>query len=130
MTVNIYSTEVVHLICFKNHLLCTTKYSCRNRQKKSLCIGLNISIWAAGAASLIVLLWAFDLILFLLVDLSNHSCSCYFWDLVGIPCRHVVAAINYKVENPEAYVHAYYKRNAYQACYGPQITPINGQAKK
>jgi len=61
------------------------------------------------------------------VDLSNHSCSCYFWDLVGIPCRHVVAAINYKVENPEDYVHAYYKRDAYQASYGPQITPINGQ---
>ncbi|XP_027903766.1 uncharacterized protein LOC114163669 [Vigna unguiculata] len=40
---------------------------------------------------------------------------------------HVVAAINYKVENPEDYVHAYYKRDAYQASYGPQITPINGQ---
>ena len=39
------------------------KYSCRNRQKKPLCIGLRISIWAAG---LIVLLWVFDLILFLL----------------------------------------------------------------
>jgi len=61
------------------------------------------------------------------VDLSNHRCSCYFWDLVGIPCRHVVAAINYKVENPEDYVHAYYKRDAYQTSYGPQITPINGQ---
>jgi len=35
------------------------------------------------------------------VDLSNHNCSCYFWDLVGIPCRQFVVAINYKVENPE-----------------------------
>jgi len=26
-----------------------------------------------------------------IVDLTNHTCSCYFWDLVGIPCRHVVA---------------------------------------
>jgi len=34
------------------------------------------------------------------VDLSKHSYTCYFWDLVGIPCRHVVAAINYKIENP------------------------------
>jgi len=31
------------------------------------------------------------------------------------------------VENPEDYVHAYYKRGAYKASYGPQITPINGQ---
>ena len=63
----------------------------------------------------------------IVVDLSNRSCSCYFWNLVGIPCRHAVAAINYKVENPEDYAHAYYKRYVYQACYGPQITPINGQ---
>ncbi|XP_052723721.1 uncharacterized protein LOC108344539 [Vigna angularis] len=61
------------------------------------------------------------------VDLSNHSCSCYFWDLVGIPCRHAVAAINYKLENPEDYVHPYYKREAYETCYGPEIVPINGQ---
>ena len=47
--------------------------------------------------------------------------------MLGIPCRHAVAAINYKVETPEDYVHAYYNRDAYQASYGPQITPINGQ---
>ena len=62
-----------------------------------------------------------------IVDLTEHSCSCYFWDLVGIPCRHVVAAIHYKIENLEDYVHPYYKKNAYLACYGPEITPINGQ---
>jgi len=61
------------------------------------------------------------------IDLSNHTCTCYFWDLIGIPCRHVVAAINYKVKNPEAYVHPYYKRAAYEACYCLEITPINGQ---
>jgi len=62
-----------------------------------------------------------------IVDLTNHSCTCYFWDLVGIPCRHVVAAINYRVEQPSDYVHAYYKREAYEACYGSPISPINGQ---
>ena len=62
-----------------------------------------------------------------IVDLTNHTCTCYFWDLVGIPCRHVVAAINYRVEQPSDFVHAYYKREAYQACYGSQISPINGQ---
>jgi len=61
------------------------------------------------------------------VDLSKHSCMCYVWDLVGIPYRHAVTTINYKVENPEAYVHAYYKKAAYEACYNPKITPINGQ---
>jgi len=60
------------------------------------------------------------------VNLTNNSCSCYFWDLVGIPYRHVVASIYYKIENPEDYVQSYYKRYACQACYGPQITSIKG----
>ncbi|WVZ24109.1 hypothetical protein V8G54_002653 [Vigna mungo] len=61
------------------------------------------------------------------VDLSNNSCSCYSWDLIGIPCRHAIAAITYKVQNPEDYVHLYYKKPAYVTCYAPEIIPINGQ---
>ncbi|WVZ06649.1 hypothetical protein V8G54_019995 [Vigna mungo] len=62
-----------------------------------------------------------------IVDLSNKSCSCYSWDLIGIPCRHAIVAINYKVQNPEDYVHVYYKKLAYVTCYAPEIVPINGQ---
>ncbi|WVZ03663.1 hypothetical protein V8G54_024469 [Vigna mungo] len=62
-----------------------------------------------------------------IVDLSNNSCSCYSWDLIGIPCRHGIAAINYKLLNPEDYVHVYYKKQAYVTCYAPKIVPINGQ---
>ncbi|WVY93826.1 hypothetical protein V8G54_032914 [Vigna mungo] len=62
-----------------------------------------------------------------IVDLSNKSCSCYNWDLIGIPCRHAIAAINYKVQSPEDYVHVYYKKPAYVTCYAPEIVPINGQ---
>ncbi|WVZ11944.1 hypothetical protein V8G54_016474 [Vigna mungo] len=61
------------------------------------------------------------------VDLSNNSCSCYSWDLIGIPCRHAIAAITYKVQNPEDYVHVCYKKLAYVTCYVPEIVPINGQ---
>ncbi|WVZ21257.1 hypothetical protein V8G54_008579 [Vigna mungo] len=49
------------------------------------------------------------------------------WDLIGIPCRHAIAVINYKVQNPEDYVHVYYKKPAYVTCYAPEIVPINGQ---
>ena len=83
-----------------------------------------LPVWAKGAKFEVT--QGFTMEKFV-VDLSNHSYTCYFWDPVGIPCRHVVATINYKVENPEAYVHAYYKRAAYEACYSPKITPINGQ---
>ncbi|WVY98174.1 hypothetical protein V8G54_030325 [Vigna mungo] len=40
---------------------------------------------------------------------------------------HAVVAINYKLENPEDYVHPYYKKEAYVTCYDPEIVPINGQ---
>jgi len=32
------------------------------------------------------------------VDLKQLSCTCWFWELVGIPCRHVVTAIYYRLE--------------------------------
>jgi len=37
-----------------------------------------------------------------------------------------VAAINYRVEQPSDFGHAYYKREAFQACHRSQISPING----
>ncbi|XP_057429555.1 uncharacterized protein LOC130722743 [Lotus japonicus] len=61
------------------------------------------------------------------VDLSKSSCTCNLFDLVGIPCRHAVAAIACKRMKPEDFVHPYYKRAAYEATYGHEITPINGQ---
>jgi len=32
------------------------------------------------------------------VDLKHHTYNCYFWNLVSIPYRYVVDAINYKLE--------------------------------
>jgi len=61
------------------------------------------------------------------VDLKQLSSTCWFWELVSIPCRHVVTAINYRLEQTENYVHRFYKKEAYQRCYGEQISPINGQ---
>ncbi|KAJ1433871.1 hypothetical protein SESBI_05711 [Sesbania bispinosa] len=49
-----------------------------------------------------------------IVDIATHSCS--------------FAALSYKGENPEFYVHKYYKRQAYEDCYGQPLTPINGQS--
>nr|GMC95928.1 uncharacterized protein LOC109185560 [Ipomoea batatas] len=38
------------------------------------------------------------------VDLAQRQCSCRGWDLTGIPCSHVVAAIRKHRESPEDYV--------------------------
>ncbi|XP_014506267.1 uncharacterized protein LOC106766018 [Vigna radiata var. radiata] len=83
-----------------------------------------LPVWAGGSQFEVTHGFTMDKFV---VDLSNHTCTCYLWDLVGIPCRHVVAAIHYKSENPENYVHPYYKKDAYRTCYAPTISPINGQ---
>ncbi|WVZ16542.1 hypothetical protein V8G54_009524 [Vigna mungo] len=44
-------------------------------------------------------------------------------------CGFVIMAskVGGKLENPEDYVHPYYKKEAYVTCYEPEIVPINGQ---
>jgi hypothetical protein len=34
------------------------------------------------------------------VDLTKRSCSCNFWELVGIPCRHDITAMTKIDKNP------------------------------
>ncbi|RZB85018.1 hypothetical protein D0Y65_025596 [Glycine soja] len=52
------------------------------------------------------------------------------WELlVGIPCRHAIAAINYKGEHAEDHVDKYYHRDTYKLCYSHSITTIDGRKK-
>ena len=34
-----------------------------------------------------------------IVDLARHTCSCNFWDLIGIPCRHAISTLTTKWPN-------------------------------
>jgi hypothetical protein len=61
-----------------------------------------------------------------IVDTAKRTCSCGFWELVGIPCRHAVAALSYRKQNPSDYVDEYYSRAKYLECYGFGVSPING----
>ena len=60
------------------------------------------------------------------VDFKEWTCGCRKWDLSGLPCVHVVAAANYMSEEPEKYVHHYYKVETYLRIYENMLTPING----
>ncbi|XP_058759549.1 uncharacterized protein LOC131632841 [Vicia villosa] len=62
-----------------------------------------------------------------IVDIAKKSCSCNFWELVGIPCRHVVAALRYRKRSPEDFVDEFYTRDKFALCYGFSISHINGQ---
>ena len=61
------------------------------------------------------------------VDLNAHKCSCRAWELLGLPCRHGIAAILRNFERPEQYVHESYQKNVYLAAYGMIIPPMPGR---
>ncbi|XP_058769641.1 uncharacterized protein LOC131643444 [Vicia villosa] len=60
------------------------------------------------------------------VDVGKRTCSCRFWDLVGIPCRHACAALAYRQFKPGDYVDNWYSREKYGEAYSVAISPING----
>ncbi|XP_058749183.1 uncharacterized protein LOC131622170 [Vicia villosa] len=61
------------------------------------------------------------------VDIAKRSCTCNFWELVGIPCRHAIAALSFRQQNPEDFVDSCYHRDKYAICYSFAISPINGE---
>jgi hypothetical protein len=62
-----------------------------------------------------------------IVDIAKRTCSCNFWDLVGIPCRHAVAAMSKRQQIPEEFVDDYYTRDAYERCYSFSVSALNGE---
>jgi hypothetical protein len=62
-----------------------------------------------------------------IVDVSKRSCTCNFWELVGIPCRHAVAALGYRQQTPEDFVDDCYSKARYIDCYDNNVSPINGE---
>jgi hypothetical protein len=60
-----------------------------------------------------------------IVDTLKKTCSCNFWQLVGIPCRHAVAALGYRSQDPIDFMDNYYSREKYASCYGFGVSPIN-----
>jgi hypothetical protein len=61
------------------------------------------------------------------VNLAKHTCSCNFWELVGIPCRHAIQAMSKTSKDPENYVSEWYSRDMYEKCYSHNVSAINGQ---
>ncbi|XP_021759926.1 uncharacterized protein LOC110724776 [Chenopodium quinoa] len=55
------------------------------------------------------------------VDLKMKACSCYHWQLTGIPCVHAYACILDKRVDPDEYVDAYYSRATYILAYQDAI---------
>ncbi|KAL0015406.1 hypothetical protein SO802_002475 [Lithocarpus litseifolius] len=61
------------------------------------------------------------------VDLVKKTCSCRYWDLNGIPCKHAITAIYTNLETPETYTHPCYHKEAYMEIYKELLPPMPGQ---
>ncbi|WOL11106.1 transcription factor interactor and regulator CCHC(Zn) family [Canna indica] len=61
------------------------------------------------------------------VNLFTRTCSCRYWDICGIPCKHVISCIIWLKEDPDQYVDNYYKREAYMKTYEFLLEPLTGK---
>ncbi|XP_062028875.1 uncharacterized protein LOC133744861 [Rosa rugosa] len=60
------------------------------------------------------------------VDLTRRTCAFRTWDLIGKPCKHAIAAINFMRQTPEDYVDSCYLTKTYMIVYSNTVKPVNG----
>ncbi|XP_057523999.1 uncharacterized protein LOC130803814 [Amaranthus tricolor] len=60
------------------------------------------------------------------VNLANKTCHCGSWDLIGIPCKHVVACIVLRKLDANDYVHEAYLIDTYRKTYSPKFYGMPG----
>ncbi|XP_028117453.1 uncharacterized protein LOC114315084 [Camellia sinensis] len=59
-----------------------------------------------------------------LVDIGRRTCSCFQWQINGLPCEHVVVAIRNSGSDLNALVDPYFYVTNYQSSYSEAIFPI------
>ena len=60
------------------------------------------------------------------VDLKKWTCGYRKWDMRGVPCNHAVSAIYKSKQQPEDFVHQFFKKPMYLETYKPMIYPVPG----
>jgi hypothetical protein len=61
------------------------------------------------------------------VDFNARTCDCKRWQLIGIPCHHVVACSRKDRINPENLVHSCYIVDAFNKTYAYKLVPLRGR---
>ncbi|XP_043812752.1 uncharacterized protein LOC122723711 [Manihot esculenta] len=57
-------------------------------------------------------------------SLAKRTCSCGWWDISGLPCKHAARAIAYVRGNIEEFCHEYYTVQCYSRVYAGAIHPV------
>ncbi|KAL2937406.1 Gag-Pol polyprotein [Bienertia sinuspersici] len=60
------------------------------------------------------------------VDLAQRTCSCYQWDLTGVPCVHANRSILDQREDPYEFVSEFYSIATFLRAYEQPINPMPG----
>ncbi|XP_060195395.1 uncharacterized protein LOC132624670 [Lycium barbarum] len=60
------------------------------------------------------------------VDLLRKKCTCRTWDLIGIPCPHVIKVLLHDKQEPLNEMHWWYSKEAYMLVYMHKIQPVRG----
>ncbi|GKV49409.1 hypothetical protein SLEP1_g56160 [Rubroshorea leprosula] len=61
-----------------------------------------------------------------MVNVDERKCTCKEWDLIGIPCRHAMVAINARKEKAEDYVSDWYRKEKFKAAYEYAVPVTEG----
>ena len=59
------------------------------------------------------------------VRLFAKTCTCWSWQLLGIPCVHALAVSLNRKDNPQTYAHSFYRLGEYRQTYQKAIYPPN-----
>ncbi|KAF3784423.1 hypothetical protein EJ110_NYTH30156 [Nymphaea thermarum] len=58
------------------------------------------------------------------VDLERWECSCLNWKLMGLPCRHAIAALNCIGQSAYEFCERYFTSDCYRLTYSETINPV------
>ena len=61
------------------------------------------------------------------VNLTNRTCLCGSWNLIGIPCKHAMACILIRKLDASEFVHEAYLVETYAKTYGPKFYGMPGR---
>ena len=60
------------------------------------------------------------------VNLTEGTCACRAWDLIGVPCVHAIVIVGWTNQKPEEFVHACLTKETFAKAYQPLIQLVNG----
>ncbi|GKU96024.1 hypothetical protein SLEP1_g9305 [Rubroshorea leprosula] len=61
-----------------------------------------------------------------IVNLEDSTCTCRYWDLFGIPCRHAITVLSLKKLRVDEYVSDWYKLSTFKASYAYEVPVVEG----